>query len=206
MSGRTGADSHARASADAHPLSDLGDLLAADVVDDRSCLPTRATWRGVRFRFGGGVCLEQLGARAAQGEAPLTIEQLRGDFAWPFRDPASNGALRFSWPAADDVGVAVLYATPVGCARGIEVAHATARRPQASDTLIKESACWASTLKVLNCSRSTTGNPGPGATPPPPSPSPPSCRPRPPSPPCSSTRTLPRTTAAAAAARVKTKS
>ena len=64
MSGRTGADSHARASADAHPLSDLGDLLA--VVDDRSCLPTRATWRGVRFRFGGGV------------------------------DPASTGCIRFS--------------------------------------------------------------------------------------------------------------
>ena len=64
--------------------SDLGDLLDADVVDDRSCLPTRATWRGKRFRFGGGVFLEQLSARAAHGEAPLTIEQLRGDFALPF--------------------------------------------------------------------------------------------------------------------------
>ena len=97
MSGRTGADSHASASADAHPFSDLGDLLAADVVDDRSCLPTRATWRGVRFRFGGGVWMEQLGARAARGEAPLTIEQLRGDFAWPLNgDPASTGCIRFS--------------------------------------------------------------------------------------------------------------
>jgi hypothetical protein len=97
VSGRTGADSHARASADAHPFSDLGDLLAADVVDDRSCLPTRATWRGVRFRFGGGVWMEQLGARAARGEAPLTIEQLRGDFAWPLNgDPASTGCIRFS--------------------------------------------------------------------------------------------------------------
>ena len=107
----------------------------AKVVDDRTCLPIRATWRGVRFRFGGGVCMEQLGARAAQGEAPLTIEQLRGDFAWPLNgDPASMlGALRFSWPAADDVGVAVLYATPVGCASGIMVVLATARWPQASD-------------------------------------------------------------------------
>jgi hypothetical protein len=51
-------------------------------------------------------------ARRTRGadEASLTIEQLRGDFA----------GLPLMW-------FAVLYATPVGCARGIMVDLATAR-------------------------------------------------------------------------------
>jgi hypothetical protein len=60
---------------------DFPTFVDANVVDDRSCLPTRATWRGMRFRFGGGLVYGAARRTRGADEAPHTIEQLQGDFA-----------------------------------------------------------------------------------------------------------------------------
>jgi hypothetical protein len=97
------------------PPPDLGDLFGTPTwsTTAAACLIVQ---NGAACGSAPVVDMDSGAARRTRGadEAPLKIEQLPGDFAWPF------WGLLSPWPAANDVGVAVLYATPVGCARGTE--------------------------------------------------------------------------------------